>query len=118
LVTGYIRKDITVAQQKLTKRIVEAADLKAARYVIWDTQVRGFGIRVTSFGVKTFFLRYRPKGSPRKKRYLTLGRYGIVTVEEARESARRKLGAVANGDDPARDAELRRAAPTLAFAAK
>ena len=44
---------------------------------------------------------------------MTLGRYGSVTVEEARDQARRKLGAVANGQDPAQQAATRQAAPIL-----
>lgn len=106
-----------MARQKLTKRTVDAAAPNALRYTFWDAQVPGFGIRITSSGVKTFILRYGPKESSGKKRYLTLGRYGIVTVEEAREAARRKLGAVANGEDPVRDATERRTVPTLAVAA-
>lgn len=48
---------------------------------------------------------------------MTLGRYGVVTAEEAREHARRILGAVANGEDPAHDFAPKRTIPMLAAVA-
>lgn len=100
-------------EQKLTKRVVDAARPAADRYTIWDAQVPGFGLRITSAGTKTFILRYRPKGKLAAKRYVTLGRFGLITVEEARDQAKRKLGAVANGEDPARQAAALWAVPIL-----
>ncbi len=45
---------------KLTKRIVEALERDPDRDVfMWDTDVRGFGVRVKSSGTKTFIIQYR-----------------------------------------------------------
>ena len=71
-------------RQRLTKRIVDAAKPGANRYTIWDAVVPGFGLRITSTGTKTFTLRYRARGRRAQKRYLSIGRYGVLTVEEAR----------------------------------
>ena len=90
-------------RQRLTKRIVDAAKPGANRYTIWDAVVPGFGLRITSTGTKTFTLRYRARGRRAQKRYLSIGRYGVLTVEEARDHARKVLGAVASGEDPARE---------------
>lgn len=105
------------ANTKLTKRTVDAASPNGRRYVLWDAQMPGFGLRVSSSGTKTFILRYRPKRPSASKRYVTLGRYGIVTVEQAREGAKRTLGAVAGGQDPAKETKVSRSSPTLAAVA-
>jgi hypothetical protein len=91
---------------KLTKRVVDAASAGPARRVIWDTDLRGFGVRIETSGTKTFLIRYRPRGSGRNgpKRYVTIGRYGAMTPEQARNEARSKLAAVARGDDRPRRA--------------
>ena len=63
---------------KLTKRAIDAAPAGAARRIIWDTELRGFGVRIETSGTKTFLIRYRPKGNGRNgpKRFVTIGRYG------------------------------------------
>ena len=100
------------SRDKLTKRIIDAAEPQSRRFVLWDSQLAGFGIRVTPAGVKTFILRYRPRGTS-VKRYMTLGRWGPLTVDQARERTKEILGAVAAGKDPATDAASLRRAATL-----
>src|SRR3546814_14795061 len=53
-------------------------------------------------GVKSFIVRYRADGGGRtaKRRTYTLGRFGALTLDQARKSAKSVLGAVANGQDP------------------
>jgi len=91
---------------KLTKRVIDAASPGAARRIIWDTELRGFGVRVETSGTKSFLIRYRPKGNGRNgpKRFVTIGRYGAMMPEQARNEARSKLAAVARGDGPGRGA--------------
>ncbi len=104
---------------KLTKRVVdaadhrgilEAADAKAVEQgrrpatptrdaFLWDEQLPGFGLRVTAGGVKSFILQYRDRQN--RSRRLTLGRYGPLTAEAARDEARKVLGDVARGENPA-----------------
>jgi integrase len=89
-------------KSKLTKRTADAALPSHLRYIVWDTVLSGFGLRVASSGTKTFILRYRPKlGRSAPKRFMTLGRFGPVTVDEARAKAMKIIGAVADGRDPA-----------------
>jgi len=59
--------------------------------------VPGFGLRIYPTGRKAFILRYRVNGS---KRLLTLGPYGVLTLEQARNQARQRLGEVIGGEDP------------------
>jgi len=91
------------ASVKLTKRAVDDALPKAKRYEIWDGEIRGLGLRVEASGTKTYILRYRPRniGPGAPKRFISLGRHGAITPDEARTRARAALGAVAAGKDPA-----------------
>ena len=58
---------------KLTKRIVDTAQPEPERYVVWDSTLKGFGLRVEPSGTKTFLVRYRIAG---RKRFLAVGRFG------------------------------------------
>jgi integrase len=72
-------------------------------------------VRIDSSGRKSFVVRYRPKGSGANgpKRFVTLGRYGVLTAEEARGRAKEILGVVAKGGDPASDMAEKQAAATF-----
>ncbi|TPE64849.1 site-specific integrase [Sandaracinobacter neustonicus] len=84
---------------KLSKRGVDALEpLPEGQSFLWDSELRGFGVRVLPSGLKTFVLQYRnQKGETRRIR---LGRYGVLTTEMARDMARVKLGMLASGEDP------------------
>jgi integrase len=109
-----------ITNGRLTKRMVDAASPKSERYVVWDSELKGFGLRVEPSGAKTFLVRYRPKGAGRigTKRFLTVGRYGIVSPDEARNQAKAILGAVAGGGDPAGEKNKAREAITMAALAE
>jgi len=99
----------------ITKRIVDGAELKPKRYEIWDSDLSGFGLRISPSGNKSYILRYRPEGGGRSapKRFLTIGKHGVFTPEQARTKARKILGAVLNGDDPAKELKSKRNELTL-----
>jgi integrase len=88
------------------------ADVGKVGYrMVWDTQVIGFGLQLRPSGVKTFIFVYRNKA--RRVRRLTIGRYGRVTVDQAREAAKHHNGVLALGGDPVADRKRNRAAKTL-----
>jgi integrase len=93
------------SKSKLTKRTVDAATPRLGRYIVWDTELRGFALRVSESGTKTYILRYRPRGMGRAgpRRFMVLGRQGVLTPDEARARAKAILGAVAAGQDPAKE---------------
>jgi integrase len=84
-------------KQKLTLNVVKDAAPKAHRYVIWDLQPAGFGLRVNGDGTKTYVLKYAFKG---RQRWHTIGRHGSPwAVDQARKEAMRLLGRVHEGQD-------------------
>ncbi len=87
---------------RLTKRSVDAFKAPASgQEFLWDGELRGFGVRAVPSGLKTFVIQYRTlQGQSRR---VMLGRYGVLTVEQAREQAKIKLGQVAGGADPAKE---------------
>lgn len=101
----------TARVQQLTKRRVDAAKPSASRFIVWDSELVGFGVRVEPTGRKTFVARYRAGGGRTGVlRQALVGRYGTITVDEARSLARRLLGAAAGGGDPVGDKKSARQA--------
>ncbi|MFS0773172.1 integrase arm-type DNA-binding domain-containing protein [Sphingomonas sp. 1P08PE] len=98
---------------KLTKTRIDALPIPASgQETHWDKELRGFGVRVLPSGLKTFVLQYR--NADGRSRRLTLARCGVLTVEQARVEAKKRLGDVARGDDPIETRDAARAAPTVA----
>ena len=98
---------------KLTKRSVDGLLPPAkGQAVLWDTEVRGFGARILPSGTKTFILQYRnPEGIQRR---INIGRYGILTVDQARDQAKLHLASVIQGEDPADENRRARKGMTVA----
>jgi integrase len=91
---------------KLTKRVVDAADIKETEHFIWDGELPGFGLRVLPSGRKRYVVQYR---AGRRSRRISLGPSSVLTCEQARTRAIGIIAATRNGEDPAakRDAERR-----------
>ena len=97
---------------KVTKRLVDSLKPDPRREVqVWDSELRGFGVRIQPSGTAAYFLFYRtPEGRQRK---LSLARVGTVTPEEARRMAREKLGETTKGEDPSAERHKIRRAMTV-----
>lgn len=98
----------------LNNQTIRAASKQGERVELRDNDVKGLHVVVTVAGAATFYVRYRcPAGQRRYK----LGRFGVITVDQARKLARAALAEVAGGADPAGQRAAGRVAPTLATVA-
>src|SRR5687767_10217442 len=94
---------------KITKKIVDATKHPSAGQVfVRDGELRGFALRVTP-GSKSFVLEREINGRIRR---MTLGRYGALTVVQARDLAKKEMGKIAYGADPARERQTSRRSAT------
>jgi integrase len=81
---------------RMTNISIAALKPRAERYEISDPQQRGLRVTVHPGGTKTFIVRYRYGGRPKK---LTLA--SGITLEQARKLAGDAMFEVARGNDPA-----------------
>ena len=95
---------------KLTKRVVDNAEVRPAEYFIWCDELPGFGVRIYPSGKRSYLVQYRADGRSRRAK---IGLHGRLTAEEARSEAMVLLGQVAKGKDPAEERATRRASMTV-----
>jgi len=91
-----------VLKQPLTDLLLRKLKGEEERIEVWDAKLPGFGVRVSPSGTKSFVLVYRFRGVPRR---LTLGRYPVLGLGDARELAKEALNQVARGIDPSQGKE-------------
>ncbi len=58
---------------KITKRLIDAIEPSAERIIVWDSEIKGFGMIALPSGLRSFFVQYRNESG--RKRRLTLGRF-------------------------------------------
>ena len=109
------KKRMAKVKLTLTKRSVESLLPSARPWIAWDDKLTGFGVRVQPSGTKSFLVNYRANGGGRysPNRRMVVGRFGRMTVEQARRKAQMLLGRVAAGEDPAAKRAEARGLPTL-----
>ena len=78
--------------------------------ILWDTDVKGFALRVTPGGAKSFLLDYRVEG---RQRRITIGSFPDWSVQAARTAAKKLKQEVDGGRDPMGQRHADRVAPTL-----
>lgn len=98
---------------------------KPVMYYLWDSVIRGFAVRVTPHGTKTFCFKYvSPSG---KQSWMPLGNYSppsppanerakkdyLSPLETAREKARLYRDQLSKGKDPITELKKEKDAPTL-----
>lgn len=102
---------------KITKRLIDAAPFPkkptgsthTPQIFLRDSELRGFAVRITP-NSKTFILEREIQGRVRR---MNLGRYGPLTVEQARDLAKAKIGEIATGHNPAEAHKHHRKSPTF-----
>ena len=107
----------SAGKARLTKAFVERAMAGAggAQRLYWDTELTGFGLRVGT-AAKAFIVQRAVRGTTKR---VTVGRYGVLTVDEARARARKLIARMRDGVDPneeaRQEAEARRRDAELAL---
>lgn len=101
---------------KLTRQTVTGSEKKDRPYIVYDTDLKGFGLKVMPSGTKSWIVEYRPGAGGRgvSPRRLTIGRADLLTPDEARGMARDTLAKARLGDDVAEKRQKERKTPTLA----
>ena len=94
----------------LTSTAIALAAKSQAPTELHDSVIPGLSCRVSARGTGTFTLRYRAGGV---RRSVKLGRFGVMTIDQARKRARELLGEVATGIDPVAAMQQDRAAMRL-----
>src|SRR5690606_32779624 len=98
--------------QKLTDTIVKSLPLPVTGNKIhYDTEVKGFGCRVTAAGARAFILNYRTKAG--RERRFTIGSVPEWKVGAARDEAASLKRRVDSGGDPVAEIEASRAAKII-----
>lgn len=107
-----------MAQGHITKRAVDALQVGATPQFLWDNEIKGFGLKLTPSGGRTYIFQYRMGGRASKVQRHTIGAHGAWTPDQARKEAKRLSHIVDRGEDPGFiKREKRHAAIDLAFSA-
>lgn len=97
------RGDLLVTQKKgnvvkLTKKFIDAQIYNGkAKHIIWDGEVKGFGVRIYPTGKKSFVLDYRDNN---RKNLMVIGSYSVLKVDAARDQAKEYLVNLTKGVNP------------------
>jgi integrase len=78
------------------------------RVEVWDDKIAGLGVRVSAAGTKSFVLLYRIKGSAKR---MTLGRYPVLSLGDARKRAQDVLYKISHGGNPQAEKQVARSFP-------
>src|SRR5258708_20808047 len=87
-----------MARLKLTKTVVESAQPEKEPYELRDAAIPGFLLKVTPMGRKVFMVAYVANNGQRRKP--AIGRFGEITVEQARAIAQDWLADLRKAKDP------------------
>jgi integrase len=93
---------------RITKQYVASIEPTGKDEFHWDKNLPGFGLRVQASGASSYVVKYRPaspmlRGRQVTPKRVTLGSTAKLTPDYARTLAKKMLGQVANGADPAKE---------------
>lgn len=102
------------------KQVVDGLAPRDKTAIHYDSELKGFGVRVTPKGFKSWILEYRPRGAGRSvsPQRMTLGATSILSPKQARDEAKRLLAEIRLGADPAKKLGISRDMPTVRDFAK
>jgi integrase len=92
-----------VPRLQLTDLVLRKVRAEKGRKELWDTQIDGFGVRVSESGLKAYFVVYRDLGGIKRRQ--GLGTYPDTSLADARDAAYQVKRAIEKGEKPALVAE-------------
>ena len=81
---------------RLTQRLIDALKPRKKTFDLRDTELKGFGVRVRSSGIKRYFVQSQHEGT---RTWRIIGNASGMTLEEARCHARSALASLHNGEE-------------------
>ena len=81
---------------RLTQRLIDALKPRKKTFDLRDTELKGFGVRVRSSGIKRYFVQSQHEGT---RTWRIIGNAAGMTLEEARCRARSALASLHNGEE-------------------
>ena len=82
---------------RITKRSVDALDVREKEYIAWDRDLAGFGVRVLKSGRKVYLVQTRDRAGSRR---VSLGHHGKLSPDQARKRAVRFICRIRQEHDP------------------
>jgi hypothetical protein len=89
----------------------DATPPSSGQSLMWDSEVKGFALRITKAGAKAWVLNFRASGVQRQ---MTIGSFPDWSCKAAREQAKALKREIDMGSDPMLERHEQRAAPTFA----
>jgi hypothetical protein len=96
---------------RLTKSVVERVAASTKDVIVWDSEVNGFGLKVTPNGRRAYFVFYRTLSGQQRKP--SIGVHGKITTDQARQIAKRWIAAALTGNDVSADRQEAKVAPLV-----
>ena len=91
-----------MARVRLTKTFVDGlSPPEKGQAFAWDSDIPGFGVRITASGTKAWVVQMRVRGG--KERRMTVGFCNKLPLDKARSEARKLLATADLGRDPAQE---------------
>ena len=100
---------------RITKRTVDALVPAERERIVWDDEIKGFGVRVHPSGRKVYIVKYRHEGRAVK---VTIGPHGLIATAAARARAAEIVTLARTGRDLAGKAPRAAGGPTVADLAR
>ncbi len=90
-----------IPPQRITRKAINALKPRERAYTLWDTEIRGFGVKVLPSGQMSYIVQFRlGKGRSARLFKKRIDEVGSISLEKARLRAETWRDAAANGIDP------------------
>ena len=90
---------MTTIRKRINQKLVDSRCAARGDETIWDSDLKGFGIRIRPSGRISYFVKYRMKDGSGRTRKPTIGTHPATRCGAAREAAARLIAAAQAGHD-------------------